>query len=88
MSNARLVIKLISILITQMELQSMQNGITVLGTVAHKAVVSLRNDLSSLRGWFYCHRSEITNTVQVLYSHIQEYQNQIQVLLQVCLFLR
>lgn len=69
--------------VLQKELDTVRDGMKVLGTLAHNAVISLRNDLSALRNWVFSHQSEIVSTVQNLYSMTQQQQAHIQNLLQV-----
>lgn len=61
----------------------MRDGMTVLGTLAHKTVISLRNDLSALREWVYSSQSGIGCMLKNLYEQTQHQQNHIQTLLQV-----
>ena len=63
----------------------MQDGMAVLGSLTHKTVISLRNDLTALRDWVYSHESEIGCMIKKLLEQTLYQQDQVQTLVQVML---
>lgn len=61
----------------------MRDSLAILGTVAHKTVISLRRDLSLLRDWVYSNQSEIVSIVGTLYAELQKYRNAVHMLSEV-----